>query len=87
MANLAETFETIIWRRLVNIRRAASIFGSHLQVFCRLCKITVYQDKKSVLCEMAGAEIRVTKHLSRVKLYRELGALPCDKAMPFIGHV
>lgn len=55
--------------------------------FLRLCKITMHQDKKTILCKMARVEIHVTKHLSRVKLFRELGTAPSDKALPFIGHV
>lgn len=55
--------------------------------FRRLCKITVHQDKKTILCKIAGVEIRVTKHLSRVKLFRELGTPPGDKVSPFIGRV
>jgi len=47
----------------------------------------MHQDKKTVLCKMARAEIHVTKHLSRVKLFRELGTALGDKALPFIGLV
>jgi hypothetical protein len=48
----------------------------------------MHQDKKTILCKMTRMEIHVTKHLSRVKLFREnLARRDGDKAPPFIGHV